>query len=202
MHRAAKATLREALLAARRALRPEDRLARSRDIARRVADLPSFARARTVGLYEPMGAEVDTAELARVAVSAGKRVAYPRMTPGERCLAYAECRRDALVGGALRTREPPAGAPQVPLEDLDFVVVPGVAFDARGRRLGRGRGHYDATLAALPPGAARVGIAFELQIVADIPEEPHDAPLDAVVTEARILFPLTPSPGSGIPSPP
>lgn len=161
--------------------------------------LPSFARAATVGLYAPMGAEVDTAELGRLSTSAGKRIAYPRVTTGERRLAYAECESGALVGGALRTREPPAGCREVPLDELDLVVVPGVAFDARGRRLGRGGGYYDATLTALRPGAARVGLAFELQIVDAIPEEPHDAPLDAVVTEARIVFPLTAPPGSGIP---
>jgi 5-formyltetrahydrofolate cyclo-ligase len=197
----AKAPLREALLAARRALPSQERLTRSSRIARRVAELPAFVRARTIGLYSPMGAEVDTAELVLLAASAGKRIAYPRIASGERRLAYAECACDLLVDGPLRTREPPSAAPLVPLDELDLVVVPGVAFDARGRRLGRGRGYYDATLAALPRGAARVGLAFELQIVDAIPEEPHDAPLDAVVTEERILFPLTAPHGQGIPRP-
>ena len=76
----------------------------------------------------------------------------------------------------------------MPATEIDLVVVPGVAFDAAGRRLGRGRGHYDATLAGLPAGAARIGLAFELQLVPEIPEEPHDVRLDAVVTEARVLF--------------
>jgi 5-formyltetrahydrofolate cyclo-ligase len=76
------------------------------------------------------------------------------------------------------------------------VLVPGVAFDARGRRLGRGRGHYDATLAGLPASARRVGLAFELQIVSAVPQEPHDALLDTIVTEARVLVPL-PAAASG-----
>jgi 5-formyltetrahydrofolate cyclo-ligase len=194
----AKVTLREALLAARRSLAPEDRLDRSRSIASRLAQLPVFGRARTLGLYAAMGAEVDTGELARLAAAAGKRVAFPRIVSPERALAYAACAPDALVPGPAGTREPPPDAPHVPLAELDLVVVPGVAFDGRGGRLGRGRGHYDATLAALPPHAARVGVAFELQIIADVPAEPHDAPLDAVVTEARVLFPLTRSPDSGM----
>jgi 5-formyltetrahydrofolate cyclo-ligase len=119
---------------------------------------------------------------------------------GARCLAYGECEHDALVAGALRTREPHPAAPAVALADLDLVFVPGVAFDAHGGRLGRGRGHYDATLAALPAGAARVGLAFDLQIVPEVPQEPHDAPLDAVVTESRVLFPLTPPAAARIPS--
>jgi 5-formyltetrahydrofolate cyclo-ligase len=190
--------MREALLAARRALPREDRLARSRCIASRVVELPAFARARTVGLYAAIGAEVDTEEVARLAGAAGKRVAFPRIVPSQRALAYATCAPAELVAGPAGTREPPPAAPDVQLAELDLVVVPGVGFDARGRRLGRGRGHYDATLSALPPLAARVALAFELQIVAEIPAEPHDAPLDAVVTEARVLFPLTPSPGSGM----
>jgi 5-formyltetrahydrofolate cyclo-ligase len=202
MAEAPKATLRAALIAARRALPAEDRQSRSRSVASRLVELPAFSRARTVGLYAPIGAEVDTAEVARLAAVAGKQVAFPRIVPGERALAYAACAVDALVVGALGTREPPPCARAVPLAELDLAVVPGVAFDARGRRLGRGRGHYDATLAALPPHAARIGLAFELQIVAEVPEEPHDAPLDAVVTEARILIPLTPSANSGIPSQP
>jgi 5-formyltetrahydrofolate cyclo-ligase len=88
------------------------------------------------------------------------------------------------------------------MDELDLVVVPGVAFDAEGRRLGRGGGYYDATLALLPRGAARLGVAFEIQVVPAVPEEPHDVRLDGVVTEARVLFPLTPSPASGIPSRP
>jgi 5-formyltetrahydrofolate cyclo-ligase len=84
-------------------------------------------------------------------------------------------------------REPPPDLPAVPLSEIELVLVPGVAFDGSGRRLGRGRGHYDATLAALSPAAVRIGLAFELQIVAAVPCEPHDMPLDAIVTERRVL---------------
>jgi len=65
--------------------------------------------------------------------------------------------------------------------------VPGVAFDASCRRLGRGRGHYDATLARLRHGTARVGLAFDEQVVDRVPAEPHDVPLDMVVTGSRLL---------------
>jgi 5-formyltetrahydrofolate cyclo-ligase len=143
-----------------------------------------------------MGAEVDTAEIAQAGATRGKRLAYPRLLEGDRALGFAACQADALLPGALRTREPPPGAPVVPLGEVDLVLVPGVAFDARGRRLGRGRGHYDATLAGLPASARRVGLAFELQIVSAVPQEPHDALLDTIVTEARVLVPL-PAAASG-----
>ena len=74
------------------------------------------------------------------------------------------------------------------LADLDLVLVPGVAFDGAGRRLGRGAGHYDATLAALGPRGRAVGLAFEAQLLAEVPCEAHDAHLDALVTEARVAL--------------
>lgn len=67
---------------------------------------------------------------------------------------------------------------------LDVVVVPGLAFVTDGRRLGRGRGHYDRFLAAVGPGCLRVGVGFVEQLVADVPTGAHDVPLDAVVTDA------------------
>jgi 5-formyltetrahydrofolate cyclo-ligase len=199
---AAKSALRERILAARRALPAEDRARHSHAIAARLAALDAFARARVVALYAATGAEVDTAPLAALALAAGKRVAYPRIAPGTRALAFAACSPADLVPGVLGTRAPPPALASARVDELDLVVVPGVAFDAEGRRLGRGGGYYDATLALLPRAAARLGVAFEIQVVRAVPEEPHDVRLDGVVTEARVLFPLTPSPASGIPSRP
>lgn len=184
-----KAALRAELLAARTRLAPERRAVLSREVAARAVALSSFERARTVALYAPMGAEVDPAEIARRAISLGKRVAFPRLADGARALEFAACAPEELSPGALRTREPPASAAAVALDEIDLVLVPGVGFDPEGRRLGRGRGHYDATLAALPASASRVGLAFELQIVPRLPHEAHDELLDAVVTDSRVLVP-------------
>jgi len=183
----AKRALRERVVRSRAALGPEERAAAAASCARIVDALPAWQAARTVALYAPIGAEMDTAELARRAAAAGKRVAWPLVRPGEAVLAFAACAPGDLVPGPLGTRQPPASSPPVPLADVDLVVVPGVAFDGQGRRLGRGRGHYDATLAALPAGTPRVGLAFELQVVATVPSEGHDAPVDAVATERRLL---------------
>jgi 5-formyltetrahydrofolate cyclo-ligase len=106
--------------------------------------------------------------------------------PGERRLVFACCDPGALVRGPLGAPEPPASAPLVDPAALDCVVLPGVAFSEDGLRLGRGGGYYDATL-ALVPRAPRIGIAYDVQIVPSLPREPHDAPMDAVVTERRTL---------------
>ncbi len=193
-----KRALRAEMLAARKRLPPLEREVASLAIAARVASLPAFAAARTVALYPAMGAEVDTAEIARRGEAAGKRLAWPRLEPGL-VLSFATCRSGELVAGPAGTRQPPPEAPVVPLAEIEVALVPGVAFDAQGQRLGRGRGHYDATLAALPRRAVRVGLAFEAQLVPEVPREPHDVPLDAVVTERRTIL-ASPAGAGGTPS--
>jgi 5-formyltetrahydrofolate cyclo-ligase len=184
-----KRALREQALAARSRLPPDERARHAEAIAGRLASVPAYARCRTLALYAAMGAEVDTAPIARRAATEGKRLAWPRLHPGGPALGFASCPPEALVAGPLGTRQPPAGAPDVPLDAIDCILVPGVAFDPRGVRLGRGRGHYDATLGSLPRAAFRIGLAFEAQIVGEVPREPHDAPLDLLVTERRLVWP-------------
>jgi 5-formyltetrahydrofolate cyclo-ligase len=185
-----KAALRGSVLARLRQLPPADRVALSLRVAERVVALPEFARARTLALYAALPTEVEAAAIAAVAVARGKRLAYPLLAPApERALRFAAAHPAALVPGPLRALEPPPGAAPVAPGELDLLLVPGVAFDAAGARLGRGRGHYDATLALLRPDALRVGLAFELQLVDAVPREPHDATVDAVATEARLLTP-------------
>jgi 5-formyltetrahydrofolate cyclo-ligase len=188
---AEKRILRERLIAVRSGLPLASREAASLAIAARLASLPAWVRARTIALHAPLGAEVDTAELARLAQAAGKRIAWPRISSTGVLLEFACCGADELVPGPARALEPPRTAPSLPLDAIDLVVVPGVAFDASGRRLGRGRGHYDATLARLRPGTARVGLAFEEQVVERVPVDPHDVPLDVVVTGSRVLPPTS-----------
>lgn len=182
----AKRALRAELIASRAKLALEERSRLSRVVAERLAALPPFRDATVVALYAPLGTEVDSAEMARAALARGATVVYPRAVPGERRLVFARCDRSELVRGPLGAGEPPPGARVVPLDELGCVVMPGVAFSEDGLRLGRGGGYYDATL-RVAPAAARVGVAFDIQVVRSLPREPHDAQLDAVVTEARTL---------------
>ena len=182
-----KRALRDRLVRTRAAWPPSERARASAAAAAILAETSGWRSAATVALYAPMGAEVDTRPLSERAAAEGKRIAWPFLEPGALALRFGSCEVADLVGGPLGTREPPRLAAPVALAEIDLVVVPGVAFDARGRRLGRGRGHYDATLSLLPSRAERVGLAFELQLVPAVPAEAHDAPLDAVVTEQRLI---------------
>jgi 5-formyltetrahydrofolate cyclo-ligase len=181
-----KSALRSELIAARARMEPDERRTRSLAIADRIEQVPAFREARLVALYAPLGGEVDASEIARRAAARGVPLAFPRVAPGERLLSFARCEAAALVRGPLGALEPPAGAPDAALDEIDCVVVPGVAFSEGGLRLGRGGGYYDVTLGRMPR-AARIGLAFDAQIVAELPREPHDAPLDVVVTETRTL---------------
>jgi 5-formyltetrahydrofolate cyclo-ligase len=176
------------MLSARAGLPEPERASASRAIAARLEALPAWDSARTVALYASMGAEVDTGALARRAAAAGKRVVWPRLARSGTAMEFAACGLDDLVPGPARALEPPPSAPAVPPAEIDLVLVPGLAFDPRCGRLGRGRGHYDATLSGLSPTAFRAGLAFESQVVPEVPVEPHDVPLDAVITEARVLL--------------
>ncbi len=179
-----KRALRSTLIAERARLSPEERAAYSRRIAERALALEGVAAARFVAVYAPLGTEVDALELVRLL--GARQPVYPRAVPGSRRLEFARCAPPALVRGPLGAREPPPGARAVDPREVDVAFLPGIGFSLDGHRLGRGGGYYDATLEEMP-GARRVGLAFEAQLVPALPFEPHDARLDAIVTEARTL---------------
>jgi 5-formyltetrahydrofolate cyclo-ligase len=137
---------------------------------------------KVVGLYAPKGSEVDTREIEVYARAHGIRVAYPRIVDGERLLAFHEVALDQLGPARFGLREPRRDAPLVALADITVFVVPGLAFDRDGGRIGWGRGYYDATLGTAA-GATRIGLAFECQLVDAIARDPHDVPLHFIVTE-------------------
>jgi 5-formyltetrahydrofolate cyclo-ligase len=184
---ARKRELRADLVAARARLTPLERERHASAIAARLVAVPTFREARTVALYAPLGGEVDPGPITAAVLARGGRVLFPRAVPGARRLAFCACGPGELVRGPLGAGEPPPATPEVPLDEIACFVIPGVGFSRDGLRLGRGGGYYDATL-ALAPGAFRVGVAFDLQLRPGLPREPHDVPLDAVVTEREILL--------------
>ena len=187
-----KRALRTELAAARARLPVDDRAARSTAIADRLHEVPGYRDAKVLAVYAPLGAEVDPGELARRAVERGVKVVYPRARQGDRRLSFAPAQAGELVRGPLGALEPPGSAPEVPPDRIDCVIVPCLGVSRDGHRIGRGGGYYDATLPSLER-ALRVGVAFEVQLVPALPREPHDAPLDAVVTEGRVLLFARPS---------
>jgi 5-formyltetrahydrofolate cyclo-ligase len=187
--REAKMSLRRQILALRDALEPEVRAAAARAITRGLLALPAFPAAHTVLLTVAFRTEWDTLPLVAAALSAGKVVAVPRVNPRSRMLELHRVTDPAteIAPGFRGVPEPHPGCTRVAAEAIDWVLVPGVAFDRSGRRLGYGGGYYDRLLPLLRPNAARVAGAYELQVVDRIPAAPHDLAVDVIVTESRTI---------------
>lgn len=175
-----KSVTRRTVLARRDALSPAERAAASAAIATRATHrLPDGI----VALYAPKGTEVDTAMLDAELRERGTTIAYPRVLDGQFLLEFRIATIDELVaGGRFGLREPRPDADLVDVLQIAAFVVPGLAFDRDGGRVGWGRGYYDATLAAAPD-ALRIGLAFECQLLDHVPAEPHDVKLHHVITE-------------------
>jgi 5-formyltetrahydrofolate cyclo-ligase len=172
------------LLALRDALTPHTRDVASREIAARTCALiaEKLPAGSVLGLYAAKGTEAETVAIDTFALEHGMRTAYPRIVPGSRTLAFHEVARTDLVAARFGLREPEASAPVVGLDQITAFVMPGIAFDRAGGRIGWGRGYYDATLEAAPR-ALRIAIAFECQLVDHIAREAHDIPVHYIITE-------------------
>lgn len=191
----AKAALRKRLRGLRASFPRESLAQRSQAIAERVFALDEFVRARTVALFRSIDAEVDTAAIIARACETGKRVALPVVLkdsiPLEFRLAWEGSRALPLTPGVWGIEEPDAENPVVDPNEVDLVIVPALAVDPTGHRLGYGRGHYDHTLPRMR-NALRVVVAFDFQLLAEIPAEPHDVTVHRVVTDQRTLHTETP----------
>ena len=144
----------------------------------------TYAKAESLLLYMPLRGEVDVRLIMERAISDGKRVALPRYVPESAVYEACFLSEEPLVPGPFNILEPAMSNP-APLNRLDLIVAPGIAFDARGRRLGRGKGFYDRLLSAAT--GVKCGICFEEQMLAEIPVEPHDVVLDFIATPSRLL---------------
>ena len=185
----AKRALRVTMIAARDAIDVETHRAASLHIAQGICVSAEFAAARSVLLTLPHKSEWDTRPVFVAALAAGKTVTLPRVNPVTRML---ELHRvtdiDRDVGTGYRgIPEPRAHTPQVGAATIDWILVPGVAFDHTGRRLGYGGGFYDRLLSQVAQTVPRIAGAFDLQVVPTVPAAPHDLRVDAIVTEQRVL---------------
>lgn len=186
----AKLDLRRRALAARDALPGAERARLSLVVCARAAALPELGAATTLMLYASFRSEVETTALFSWALAAGKTVCAPRILAPRQMAAYLIADPEAdLVPGSWGIPEPREGLAEVSPERMDAVVVPGAGFDAAGRRCGYGGGFYDTYLPRTRPGIPWVALAFEAQLVDELPCEPHDLAVGAVVTEARVLRP-------------
>jgi 5-formyltetrahydrofolate cyclo-ligase len=181
-----KVELRQRMRGLRRVLPADARGVRSAAICARLVELPSFERASTIIGYAATHKEADPAAALQRAEAAGKRIGLPRV--GED--GHLELRRHhsgaPLVESGYDIDEPLPTAEMIADEEVDLIIVPALAFDPRGHRIGYGHGYYDRLLPRLPR-AFKVTIGYDFQLVVETPESATDIATDCIVTDARLL---------------
>jgi 5-formyltetrahydrofolate cyclo-ligase len=190
LRRRVKAELRKRMRGLRGALPASACAERSARIVERLDALEPMARARTVALFWPLEErhEVDLRVLDTRLRARGVRVAYPGIDPDTHIMTFrfvAEPQTMRVEG--LGFREPPTDAPTAAPGELDVVIVPALAADPRGHRIGYGAGHYDRTLARFAPPAVTATVIFDFQLVAEAPTTDGDVAVDWIVSDARVL---------------
>lgn len=181
-----KHSLRHKIIAERAALSAGELRKRSHEAQLQFVGSAEFAAAGVIALYAPIRNEVETEELHRLSLMAGKKVLYPAVS-GKGLIFRQVFADEDLRKGAFGIMEPKDSCRVVDPAEADLIVVPGVAFDKSGRRIGYGKGYYDKALHSLEEMGKLVGICFEFQLVEEIVSEPHDVLMDRVVTEQRLI---------------
>ena len=185
--RALRIEIRERILAMPPSLRTTEEAA----LFNRFTSLPGFREAHTVLLYaSAFPEEFDTGPLLRLALDMGKRLICPRVVRNEARLALVEIQRipDDFVRGTLGIPEPRRDLAETDVAEIDWVLVPGLGFDSRCYRIGRGAGHYDRLLSRLRDGVPRWSLCLSSQWVDRLPDEPHDQRLDGVADADHVVI--------------
>ena len=183
---AAKIELRKSVIERRASMSLPARQTANRTISKRVLAMGGFNDAQTVMAYMSIAAEFSTMEFVRATLAHGKILILPKVSRDEKQLNLFRVKNidTDLTPGIWEILEPnPERCEKISAEDIEFVLVPGVAFDAQCNRLGYGGGFYDRLLDDLGPFASLVAPAFALQIVERVPIEEHDIPLNVIITE-------------------
>lgn len=182
----AKAALRASMRGLLLEMTEETRHAASVRACERLTTLDAFRNAQVVMLYMPLETEVDLTSAALRCFQLGKTICVPRVDWQKRDILPVEITsfEDRMDVDEHGVRSPSQGRPVSPAI-IDLIVVPGLAFDATGRRIGRGGGYYDRFLSHLRPDAVKIGLAFDQQMVDEVPVDPWDLNMNSIVTDRR-----------------
>lgn len=171
---------------------PEERHRRSLAACRLLSETKHFRNAQLIMMFLSMDSEIETSTIALAAWKEGKSIAVPRtdwetrrMDPVE--INSLETNMQTAGPGTISVREP-VGGKVVPLDMIDLVVVPGLAFDRKGYRVGRGKGFYDRFLARKEFKGARCALCYHEQVIDSVPYEPHDMPMHLIVTDRETIY--------------
>jgi 5-formyltetrahydrofolate cyclo-ligase len=184
--RALRLSVRKSILG----MEPSIRTAEEAELIAQFPGLPGYSAANTVLLYmSAFAEEINTLPCLLHALRAGKRVLCPRVQREENRMRLFQISSLSanLEPGILGIPEPRDGCVEVDVAEVDWALIPGLAFDCRCYRLGRGGGHYDRILPRMRPDASSWALGFNCQIATELPVEPHDVPIDGIATPLRII---------------
>lgn len=179
-----KRVLREKMLNTRNSSSIEAIERMSENIQSSVMNMNEFMNAKTVAAYYPLGSEVSTLRILSTVLSLRKHLALPRVEDSDSIMFAAVNDLDKdLETGKYKIKEPNNRCQKI--DEIDLVLVPGIAWDEHGHRLGYGKGYYDRYLASIT--AASVGLAYDFQVLENIPHEKNDFRVNLIVTEKRVI---------------
>lgn len=173
------------------ALAPEILSEKTKAIENRLFEFANFLESRIILLYTPLQSEVDSTDIIQRSFGYNKIVVLPAFNPNTHKIRLfkVDTLQKGMVQGARGNLEPnPSHFKPVPLDCLDLAIIPGLAMDEKGGRIGSGNGCYDRLIPDLPITTRKVGLIFEDQILAGVPLESHDKQLDIIITEDRIIY--------------
>ncbi len=153
-------------------------------VATRLATIPAFTVARSLAVYVSFGNEIETHALIRRLLAADRHICIPAFREGAYRVAEIQDFDQDLVAGKLAILEPKLLRP-VPVTRPDVWLIPGLAFDRNGNRLGRGKGYFDALLQSAP--GVKIALTYDFQLMDKVPTESHDIRMDFIVTETQIV---------------
>ena len=183
-----KGNLRKTMVEKRNSISESELIGKSDKIKKNIFEMEEYRKAKTILFYVSYKSEVNTHDMIKESISRKKKVVVPKTDKKNRKLMLSELTSwDDLEWGSYNILEPKKRClKEVPVESIDLMFIPGIVFDAHGNRIGHGMGYYDRLLKN-SYAAPHVGLAFELQIVDEIPAEAHDVKVNKIVTEERII---------------
>lgn len=184
-----KEKIRSEILRKRDSIQPEERELKDTFITEKVLSLPDFERAKVIFYFASFRSEVSTLPQIKEALRRGKRIVLPKVDNKNRILRLYEIHNlEEIKPGFMGIPEPDVPADRErDINEVDLVIMPGVAFDPYGNRLGYGAGYYDKLLSGLKREIPLIAIAFEEQIVDSLPSEDHDVKVHKIITEKRMI---------------
>ena len=187
-----KDNLRKNMLSKRKSMEIEDVTAFSNEIINKIMKLPEFINSSTIMLYLSFNNEVNTYPLVKWCLDNNKTVIAPYCVQSNKEIVPYKITNlsNDLIKSTFGVMEPKQDLlEKVNIEDIDLILVPGVAFDEHCNRIGFGAGYYDRFLCKKSKDATTIGIAYDYQIIDKVPTDKYDVPLDFIITEKRVISP-------------